>query len=392
MPGLLDSVDPDGLLEYSVVYTDRAVNHMAVRFQQAMRDIHSTLCSVYRAEHAVIVPGSGSFAMEAVARQFARGQHCLVIRNGWFSYRWSQILDTSGIASGVTVMSAEAAGDSDEGGQLSYAPASVDEVCARIAAERPGVVFAPHVETSAGMQLSDDYIQAVAEAAHAVGALLVLDCIASGTTWIDMQECGVDVLVSAPQKGWSASPCAGLAMLSERAVAQLATTNSDSFALDLAKWSSIMRTYLDGKHAYHATMPTDSLLVFRDTMKEMSEFGFEVLKARQAELGMRIRGAFDERGFKSVAASGWHASGVAVFHTDDDGLHTGKAFAEQGVQIAAGVPLQIGEPANYKSFRIGLFGIDKLKDVDAAVERFGQALARIESVNTSGTARAPVMA
>ncbi len=385
MPGLLDTVDPDGLLEYSVVYTDRAVNHMSARFQQAMRDIHGTLCSVYRAEHAVVLPGSGSFGMEAVARQFARGQQCLVVRNGWFSFRWSQILDTSEIAAGVTVMNAVPADDSE---LPAYVPAAADQVCERILAERPGVVFAPHVETSAGMQLSDEYIKSIADAAHEVGALFVLDCIASGTTWVDMQATGVDVLVSAPQKGWSASPCAGLVMLSQRAAARLAKTQSDSFSLDLAKWSSIMQAYLDGKHAYHATMPTDGLLVFRDTMEEMKESGFDALKARQAELGKRIRGAFDERGFKSVAAAGWQASGVAVFHTDDDGLHTGKAFAEQGVQIAAGVPLQIGEPDHYKSFRIGLFGLDKLKDVDAAVDRFERVLGRI----AAASARAPAMA
>lgn len=383
MPGLLDSVDPDGLLEYSVVYTDRAVNHMSARFQHVMRDIHSTLCSVYGAEHAVIVPGSGSFAMEAVARQFARDQQCLVVRNGWFSFRWSQILDNSGIAAGVTVMNAE---PSDSSETPSYAPADVDAVCERILSERPGIVFAPHVETSAGMQLSDEYIKTVADAAHQVDALFVLDCIASGTTWVDMQGMGVDVLVSAPQKGWSSSPCAGLAMLSERAVARLATTTSDSFSLDLAKWSSIMQAYLDGKHAYHATMPTDSLIVFRDTMQEMAEIGFEQLKTRQFELGSQIRAAFTKKSFESVAAQGWHASGVAVFHTDDDALHTGKAFAGKGVQIAAGVPLQIGEPSTYKSFRIGLFGLDKLKDVEAAVARFEKVLDSVVPAKASSPA------
>lgn len=377
MPGLLDSVDPDGLLEYSVVYTDRALNHMSSRFQGAMRDIHATLCSVYKAEHAIVVPGSGSFAMEAVARQFARGQSCLVVRNGWFSFRWSQILDMSGIAERVEVVTAIADGSASE---PSYSPPALETVCEGIRKEQPQVVFAPHVETSAGLQLSDDYIRTLAEAVHEVGGLLVLDCIASGTTWVDMADTGVDVLISAPQKGWSASPCAGLAMLSKRAVAKLAQTQSDSFAIDLGKWSSIMRAYLDGKHAYHATMPTDSLMVFRDTMNEMSTMGFEVLKTRQTELGTRVRAAFAQRGFKSVAAEGWQASGVAVFHTADDALHTGKAFAEAGVQIAAGVPLQVGEPENYKSFRIGLFGVDKLANVDAAVDRLVSVLDEIRPV------------
>ncbi len=374
MPGLLDSVDPDGLLEYSVVYTDRAVNHMSARFQLAMRDIHVALCSVYQAEHAVVVPGSGSFAMEAVARQFARDQHCLVVRNGWFSFRWSQILDMSGIAAKVDVMLAQPA---DSSGTPSYAPPAIDALRERILSDKPSVVFAPHVETSAGMQLSDEYISALAEAVHEVGGLLVLDCVAAGTTWVDMKKTGVDVLVSAPQKGWSASPCAGLAMLSARAVEALSATQSDSFAMDLAKWSSIMQAYLDGKHAYHATMPTDSLIVFRDTIQEMEAIGFDALKQRQAELGKHVRAAFDARGFQSVAIVGWQASGVAVYHTEDDALHTGRAFAERGVQIAAGVPLQIGEPDTYKTFRIGLFGVDKLKDVDAAVQRLVSVLDEI---------------
>ena len=375
MSALLPDVDPDGLLEYSVVYTDRSVNHMSERFRTAMTDIHATLTEVYSAERAVVVPGGGSFGMEAVARQFARGKRCLVIRNGWFSYRWSQIFATGTLpADEETVLRARPV---EDGVQAALAPAPIDEVVETIRAERPDVVFAPHVETSAGLMLPDDYLKAVAEAVHEVDGLFVLDCVASGTAWVDMRETGVDVVISAPQKGWSGSPCAGLVMLSERAVEALGTTASDSFALDLKKWSSIMKSYLDGGHAYHATMPTDSLIVFRDVMREIEDHGFETVKARQAELGGRVREALASRGFRSVAAEGFHAPGVAVYHTDSEALSSGRAFAAEGLQIAAGVPLQIGEPEGFRTFRIGLFGLDKLVDVDGAVRRFEEALDRV---------------
>lgn len=374
MSGLLDHVDPDGLLEYSVVYTDRSVNHMSQRFQQAMRDIHATLISVYNAHQAVVVPGSGSFGMEAVARQFANNQRCLVIRNGLFSYRWSQIFEMADLPSHETVMKAQPIAS---GSQVPFAPATINEVTATIAREKPAVVFAPHVETSAGMVLPDDYLKAVADAVHAVGGIFVLDCIASGTAWVDMVETGVDIVVSAPQKGWSGTPCAGLVMLSERASALMVDTQSNSFSIDLKKWQSIMQAYLDGKHAYHATMPTDGLLVFRDVMQEIAGHGFDLLKERQDELGRRIRKIMSQAGFVSVAADGFQAGGVAVFYTGDDDLQNGQAFAAVGMQIAAGVPLMIDEPADYKSFRIGLFGIDKLLDVDAAVERFETALNKV---------------
>ena len=374
MAGLLESVDPDGLLEYSVVYTDRSVNHMSAQFQQVMRDIHSTLTDVYSAHRAVIVPGSGSFGMEAVARQFCRDKRCLVIRNGWFSFRWSQIFEAGDLPSSQTVLRARATA---EGSQAPFAPVPIEEVVALIGKEKPDVVCAPHVETSAGMMLPDDYLKAVAAAVHAYGGLLVLDCVASGTAWIDMQDTGVDVLVTAPQKGWSGTPCAGVVMLSEHAHTVMQSTSSDSFAIDLKKWSQIMEAYLGGKHAYHATMPTDGLIVFRDVMNEVAAFGFDKAKQKQAELGKRIREVMDDAGFISVAAAGFQAPGVAVFYTDNDELHTGRAFATAGVQIAAGVPLEIDEPADYKSFRIGLFGLDKLKDVDAAVERFAKALEQV---------------
>ena len=388
MPALRDDVDPDGLLEYSVVYTDRSLNHMSARFGDAMRDIHRTLTEVYAAERAVIVPGSGTFAMEAVVRQFARGRRCLIVRNGWFSYRWSQILDKGLLDQGTRVMNARAVDGTggDTGAPVRYAPAPIEEVRARILEHRPEVVFAPHVETSAGMHLPDAYVRALADAAREVDALLVLDCVASGTHWVSLADSGVDVLVSAPQKGWSASPCAGLVMLGERGVERLAETASDSFALDLRKWSDIMDAFLAGGHAYHATMPTDSLVTFRDTMDEMRDIGFDVLKSRQDALGTGIRKVLADRGFTSVAAEPYHASGVVVCHTDDDALHKGAAFAAAGLQIAAGVPLQIGEPDGWKTFRLGLFGIDKLMDVDAAVARFERALDEVMRARASAAA------
>lgn len=376
MAGLLDTVDPDGLLEYSVVYTDRSVNHMSGQFQQTMRDIHSTLTDVYKAHRAVIVPGSGSFGMEAAARQFCRDKRCLVIRNGWFSFRWSQIFDAGNLPTSHEVLKARPI---QQGSEAPFAPVPIDEVVALIARDKPDVVCAPHVETSAGMMLPDDYLSAVASAVHEYGGLFILDCVASGTAWVDMRATGVDVLITAPQKGWSGTPCAGIVMLSEHAHTLMQSTTSDSFAIDLKKWSQIMEAYLDGKHAYHATMPTDGLIIFRDVMNEIAEFGFDKARDCQLELGRRIRAVMDDNGFVSVAAAGFQAPGVAVFYTDNDELQSGRAFAAVGMQIAAGVPLQIDEPADFKTFRLGLFGLDKLKDVDAAVSRFEKALAKVRS-------------
>lgn len=379
MPGLLPDVDPDGLLEYSVVYTDRAVNHMSLRFQQAMRDIHDTLTEVYCAETAIVMPGSGTTGMESVARQFATGKRVLVIRNGWFSYRWSQIFEMGNIPAAETVLRARPV-SSRQNSPL--APAAIDEVVAKIRTDQPDVVFAPHVETSAGMLLPDTYLKAVADAVHEHGGLFVLDCIASGTLWVDMRATGVDVLISAPQKGWSSSPCAGLVMLGERARSAIDATTSSSFALDLKKWLQIMQAYLDGKHAYHATLPTDGLLAFRDVMQEMRLMGFDVARERQMALGKQVRSLLARAGFTSVAAEGFEAPGVVVAYTEDDALHSGQAFAREGMQIAAGVPLQIGEPAGFKTFRIGLFGIDKLADVDAAARRFASVLSVIQAATS----------
>ncbi|MFK0378332.1 aminotransferase class V-fold PLP-dependent enzyme [Pandoraea sp. NPDC090278] len=371
MPGLLPDVDRDGLLEYSVVYTDRSVNHMSQRFQGVMRDISDGLKKVYNATSVVVVPGSGTFGMEAVARQFATNKKCLVIRNGWFSFRWSQIFDMGNIPSETVVLKARPV---QAGRQAPFAPAPIDEVVAAIKAEKPDLVFAPHVETASGMMLPDAYLRAVADAVHSVGGMFVLDCIASGTVWVDMQACGVDVLISAPQKGWSASPCCALVMLGALARERIDSTTSTSFACDLRQWLQIMEAYEKGGFAYHATMPTDSLAVLREVIKETEADGLEKVRDEQLELGRRIRALLAEKGFKSVAAEGFEAPGVVVCYTDDDGIRTGKKFAEVGVQTAAGVPLRCDEPEDFKTFRIGLFGLDKLNDVDAAVNRFEKAL------------------
>jgi aspartate aminotransferase-like enzyme len=374
MPGLLPQPDPDGLLEYSVVFTDRALNHMSRAFQGVMNDISRTLKNVYRANAAIMIPGGGTYAMEAVARQFATGRKCLVVRNGWFSYRWTQIFDMGAIPSASTVLKARRLG-SDK--QAPYAPPPIVEVVAAIAKERPDVVFAPHVETASGMILPDDYLRAVADAVHAVGGLFVLDCIASGAIWVDMVASGVDVLISAPQKGWSSSPCCGLVMLSERARAAIDTTTSTSFACDLRKWLQIMEAYEKGGHAYHATMPTDALRWMRDTMRETEAFGFERARQAQQELGTKVRALLASKGLRSVAAEGFEAPGVVVSYTDDPEIHSGKKFLAQGLQIAAGVPLQCDEGPEFRSFRIGLFGLDKLANVDRTVANLQRALAQV---------------
>ncbi|RBI86966.1 aminotransferase [Rhodosalinus halophilus] len=371
MPALYDTVDPGGLSEFSVVFTDRSLNHMSAAFQQVMRDLSSMLRDIYKAEGVAIVPGGGTYAMEAVARQFARDARVLVVRNGWFSYRWSQILETGGITAEATVMKARRTGNE---GQSPFVPAPIEEVVERIRAERPAVVFAPHVETSAGLILPDDYIRSMAEAAHEVGALMVLDCIASGAAWVDMAATGVDVLISAPQKGWSSTPSAGLVMMSAIALDRLEATESDSFALNLKTWANIMRAYENGGHAYHATMPTDSLRAFRDAMVETRDFGFEAAREAQWRLGRAVRAKLAEKGVASVAADGYGAPGVVVGYTSDPEVQSGRAFLAQGTQIAAGVPLKVDEPEGFMTFRIGLFGLDKLRDVDATMARLEPAL------------------
>ncbi len=374
MPGLLPNVDPDGLLEYSVVYTDRALNHMSQSFQSTMNEISSTLKKVYNAQAVAIIPGSGTFGMEAVARQFGTGKKCLVIRNGWFSFRWTQIFEMGDIPSEAIVLKARRTEDAH---QAPFVPAPIDEVVATIKAEKPDVVFAPHVETSAGMMLPDDYIRAVTDAVHSVGGIFALDCIASGTIWVDMEACGVDVLISAPQKGWSGSPCSALVMMSALGRERLEASNSTSFACDLKKWLQIMEAYEKGGHTYHATMPTDALTTFCQVMKETEAYGFDKVKAAQQELGDKIRALLTSKGIKSVAAEGFQAPGVVVSYTDDKEIHNGKKFAAAGMQIAAGVPLRCDEPDDFQTFRLGLFGLDKLYNVDQAVTTFETALNKV---------------
>lgn len=371
MPGLLPNIDPDGLLEYSVVYTDRSLNHMSQSFQSVMRGISENLKDVYQAHSVAIVPGSGTFGMEAVARQFITGKKALVIRNGWFSYRWTQIFEMGDLPSSTVVMKARR---SSEAPESPFAPAPIEEVVATIHKERPDVVFAPHVETSAGIILPDDYLQQLSQAVHKVGGLLVLDCIASGTVWVDMKALGVDLLISAPQKGWSASPCCALVMMSELAREKIETTQSNSFACDLKKWLQIMEAYEGGGHAYHATMPTDGLTRFYEIMLETKDYGFEKVRDEQLALGVRVRELLASKGIKSVAAEGFGAPGVVVSYTQDAGFQTGKKFAEIGLQIAAGVPLQCDEPEDFKTFRIGLFGLEKLHNIDQTVASLEAAL------------------
>ncbi|WP_374590911.1 aminotransferase class V-fold PLP-dependent enzyme [Aquabacterium sp.] len=375
MPGLLPDIDPDGLLEYSVVFTDRSLNQMSQKFQRVMRDLSSVLKEVYHAKSVALVPGGGTFGMEAVARQFVTGKKALVLRNGWFSFRWSQIFEMGNIPSEEVVLKARTVA---AGRQAAFAPAPINEVIDAIQTHRPGVVCAPHVETASGIILPDDYLKAVADAVHAVGGLFVLDCVASGAMWVDMQATGVDVLISAPQKGWSGSPGCAFVMLGERARAAIDSTTSTSFAADLKKWLQIMETYEGGSHAYHATLPTDAITLTCAQMLETRATGFEALRAKQVELGTKVRALLEARGFKSVAADGFKAPGVVVSYTDDDGLHSAKAFIAQGLQTAAGVPLRCDEPADFKSFRVGLFGLDKLANVDRTVASLQAALDRIQ--------------
>lgn len=374
MPGLRPDIDPDGLLEYSVVFTDRSLNHMSAAFKQVMRDIHATLCEVYRADRAVVVPGGGTYAMEAVARQFARGKKALVIRNGFFSYRWSQIFEAGAIPAAEIVLKAQRQGEAID---APFAPFPVEQAVDRIRAEKPDVVFAPHVETASGMILPDSYIRAIADAVHAHGGLFVLDCVASGCVWVDMAATGVDVLISAPQKGWSAPPSSGLVMMNAVALERCRAATSDSFAIDLNKWVSIMDAYLGGGAAYHATMPTDALRVFRDAMLETKAIGFDRLCAAQWEQGNAVRAMLAQRGVRSVAADGFAAPGVVVSYTADPDIQNGSKFAALSLQIAAGVPLMVDEGADYRSFRLGLFGLDKLVDVPASLGRLAEAFDRV---------------
>jgi aspartate aminotransferase-like enzyme len=374
MPGLLPLIDPDGLLEFSVVYTDRSLNHMSKRFQGVMRDISRMLKEVYQAHSVALVPGSGTFGMEAVARQFAGGKHVMVVRNGWFSYRWTQIFDMGAIPASHTVMKARRTTD---GSQAPWAPAPIEEVCAAIAREKPALVFAPHVETSAGMMLPDSYLRALADAVHAYGGLLVLDCIASGAMWVDMRATGVDVLISAPQKGWSSSPCCAMVMLSQHARQAIDQSQSTTFAMDLRKWLQVMETYEAGGHVYHTTLPTDALVRLREVMLETEAYGFAKVRQEQIELGRQVRALLQQSGYPSVAAAGFEAPGVVVSYTTDSDIQSSKKFIAAGLQTAAGVPLQCDEPADFRTFRIGLFGLEKWHHVERTVGHLKAALAHL---------------
>jgi len=374
MPGLLPNVDPDGLLEFSVVYTDRSLNHMSEEFKRVMVDISSVLKDAYNASSAVIVPGSGTFGMEAVARQFATKQKCLVLRNGWFSYRWTQIFDLDNIAEDVSVIKGRQLDDSAQG---VFAPAPIEEVVAFIKKEKPAVVFAPHVETSAGIILPDDYLKAVGEAVRSVNGLFVLDCIASGAMWVDMKASNVDILITAPQKGWSSSPCCALIALGERARERIDSTQSSSFSMDLKKWLQIMEAYEKGGHVYHTTMATDALKTLRNVMQETQALGFAALKAKQVELGIKVRELLVSKGYQSVAAKGFQAPCVVVSYTKDPDIQSGKKFIALGMQTAAGVPLQCDERPDFRTFRLGLFGLEKLAHVDRTVGHLASALEKI---------------
>ena len=374
MPGLLPLIDPDGLLEFSVVYTDRSLNHMSTRFQGVMRDISRMLKDVYHAHRVALVPGSGTFGMESVARQFASGKHVMVVRNGWFSYRWTQIFDMGQIPASHTVMKARRVA---EGSQAPWAPAPIAEVVAAIAAEKPAVVFAPHVETSAGMMLPDDYLRALADAVHTYGGLLVLDCVASGAMWVDMRATGVDVLITAPQKGWSSSPCCAMVMLSERAREAIDQTQSTTFSMDLRKWLQVMETYEAGGHVYHTTLPTDALVRLREVMLETEAYGFAKVRQEQIELGRQVRLLLAQAGYPSVAAPGFEAPGVVVSYTTDPDIQSSKKFLAAGLQTAAGVPLQCDEPVDFRTFRIGLFGLEKWHHVDRTIGHLRAALSKL---------------
>ena len=374
MPGLFPHVDPDGLLEFSVVYTDRSLNHMSESFKGVINDVSKILKEVYNAKSALVIPGSGTYGMEAAARQFATGRKCAVIRNGWFSYRWTQIFEMGSISNDLHIIQGRQLANEFEG---AYAPPPIEEVVAWIRKEKPAVVFAPHVETSAGMILPPEYLRAVGEAVESVDGLFVLDCIASGAMWVDMVASKVDVLISAPQKGWSSSPCCALIAMSERARQKIDATQSTSYSCDLKKWLQIMETYEKGAHIYHTTMPTDSLRVLRDVMKETQAAGFANLKKNQEDLGLKVRALLEAKGFKSVAAPGFQAPCVVVSYTKDPDIQNGKKFMALGMQTAAGVPLQVGERDDFRTFRIGLFGLEKLLNIDRTFGHLSSALDRL---------------
>jgi len=360
-----------GLKEFSVVYTDRALNMMSDEFVKVMQDISATLKKVYNAKHTAIIPGAGTYAMEACARQFGVGKKVLVIRNGYFSYRWTDIFTRCNIAKGEETVLKACPGE--EADQPHYIPMPVEKVLAVIKSEKPDAVFAPHVETSVGMILPDEYIKRVAEAVHEVGGVFVVDCIASGTIWLDMEDLGVDALISAPQKGWSGPCCVGIVALSDRGYARVQERDCNSMVTNLKMWCHVMSEYEAGRFKYYTTLPTDALRTFRDVMLETEAFGFAKAKEAQARLGREVRAELLKKGFKGVPIPKFQSPGVVVVYIPKEmaGRNFFQEFKAQGVQIAGGVPWKLGEPATRgpkQTFRIGLFGLDKIMNVDATVK------------------------
>jgi aspartate aminotransferase-like enzyme len=195
--------------------------------------------------------------------------------------------------------------------------------------------------------------------------------------WVNMEATGVDVLISAPQKGWSSSPCCAMVMLSERARKSIDQTQSSSFACDLKKWLQIMEGYENGTHSYHTTMPTDALTRLRDVMQETQAYGFDKVRQEQIDLGLRVRDLLESRGIVSVAADGFKSPSVVVSYTDDKDIQNSKKFLALGLQTAAGVPLQCDERSDFMSFRIGLFGLEKLHNIDRSVAHLETALSKL---------------
>ena len=270
-----------GLQEFSVVFTDRSLNHMSAQFQTVMNGIHQGICRAYNAEDCVLMPGGRSFAMEAVARQFGKNQQNAILRNVWFSYRWTQTFDAISPEKTPTVLKARR--ETNQQGQP-FSPFAVECALSYVQHERPDCLFAAHVETAAGLMLPNDYIRKLGKTVRGNGGLLVLDCVASGAIWVDMQDMNVDILITVPQKGWSSTPSCGVVMLGERALERLQNPSPNgSFALDLSKWHEIVKAYQHGGHAYHATMPTDGLWNFHQNLQETIDFGLDAAKSAQLE-------------------------------------------------------------------------------------------------------------
>lgn len=366
------SPDKDGLAEYSVVYTDRAVNHMSNKFQGTMNNLNSWLKEAYNAEATIMMPGSGTMGMEAVARQFANDKTAMVIRNGLFSMRWTQIFEQGKIPAKHIVHKARRVG---EGAHAPFAPAPLEEVIASIKAEKPAVMMAPHVETSAGIILPDEYIMECAKAMHEVGGIFVLDGIASGCAWVDMKKLDIDAYITAPQKGWTGPACVGIVMLGERGLEHMKKTQSSSFIVDMNKWHAVMNAYIGGGHMYHLTMPTDALITFENIVRESREqIGLDVLEKKQWELGRRTVAALEAHGADIVAAEGFRAPSVVVAHTTRADIQNGSAFKACGMQVAGGVPLFIDEGDQYKSVRFGMLGIEKIMNGDATIATLEKTL------------------